>query len=112
MGGGFGPRLPFAVMRRLAIVLLLALGLVAVVATGPSAVGGAPAAAAHPEPGDIDGDGVRDEFDNCPQTRNGDQGNADGDDLGDRCDTDADGDGVENSTPYLDRGADNCPLAP
>jgi len=71
---------------------------------------GPPVAAAHPEPGDVDGDGIRDEFDNCRETRNADQGNADGDTLGDRCDTDADNDTVPNSVPYLDRGEDNCPL--
>ncbi len=35
-------------------------------------------AAIHPEPGDVDGDEVRDEFDNCPTVRNGSQVNTDG----------------------------------
>jgi len=99
-------------MRRLGIVLLLALGLVALVATGPSAVSGPPVAAAHTEPGDVDGDGVRDENDNCPDVRNADQGNVDGDGIGNRCDPDADGDTVQNSLPYPDRGPDNCGLIP
>ena len=34
-------------------------------------------AAIHPEPGDVDGDEVRDEFDNCPTVRNGSQVNTD-----------------------------------
>jgi Thrombospondin type 3 repeat len=102
-------------MRRLGIVLLLAFGLVAGVATTPSVLESPSVAAAHPEPGDIDGDGVGDKVDNCPETRNGDQRNTDsdtpnGDSFGDRCDTDADADGVENSLPYLDRGQDNCPV--
>ena len=66
--------------------------------------GGASATtAAHPEPGDVDGDGVRDEFDNCPQNRNGDQADADADLLGDACDADADNDTYANAD-------DNCPL--
>jgi hypothetical protein len=95
------------------IAAILAAGL-----AGPATVAlGPPVAAAHPEPGDVDGDGIRDEFDNCRETRNADQSNTDrtfagGDVLGDRCDTDADADGVTNSVPYLDRGADNCPLTP
>ena len=74
--------------------------------------GGRTARAAHPEPGDVDGDEVRDEFDNCPNDRNGSQVNTDrdlvadppmpgGDAAGDACDADDDADGV------LDAG-DNC----
>jgi hypothetical protein len=96
-------------MKRLGLIFLLALGLVAAV---PVAVGAAPPAAVHPEPGDVDGDGVRDENDNCPDTRNGNQSDIDGDRLGDRCDSDADADGDTNSLPYLEGGADNCPLVP
>ena len=65
------------------------------------------AAVKHPEPGDRDGDGVRDESDNCPDARNGDQRNTDGlPDGGDACDRDMDQDGFFNdgSAP-----ADNCP---
>jgi len=98
-------------MRTKLVGGLVAAALVAVGLAGPAPIAlGPPVAAAHPEPGDVDGDGIRDQFDNCPQTRNADQGNADRDTLGDRCDTDADGDGVTNSVPYLDRGDDNCPL--
>jgi hypothetical protein len=94
-------------MRRLGVLLLVAAGFAGL----PAALAVTPQAAfAHPEPGDIDGDGIRDEFDNCPQTRNADQSDVDGDELGDRCDKDADNDGFENSLPYLDSGDDNCPL--
>jgi len=65
-----------------------------------------PAAAfAHPEPGDMDGDGVRDEADNCISIRNGDQRDTDADGIGDKCDDDADADTIPN-------GSDNCPYAP
>ena len=89
-------------MGRLGTILLLVASLLAV---GPGV------AAAHPEPNDVDGDGVLNERDNCATTRNADQKDTDGDGPGDRCDDDADADGVTNSLPYLDRGADNCPLA-
>jgi Thrombospondin type 3 repeat/RTX calcium-binding nonapeptide repeat (4 copies) len=59
------------------------------------------ARAAHPEPGDVDGDEVRDENDNCPTVKNGSQANADGDGEGDACDADDDNDGVPDS-------GDNC----
>jgi hypothetical protein len=88
-------------MRGLGHTILLAAALVAVLAA---------TAAAHPEPNDVDGDGVRNEFDNCLNTRNADQKDKDLDGAGDRCDTDADADGVTNSVPYLDTGNDNCPL--
>ena len=52
---------------------------------------------------DGDGDGVADSLDNCPLTANADQADADGDGIGDVCDTDDDGDGLED-------GQDNCPL--
>jgi hypothetical protein len=90
-------------MRRWGVLLLVVAGL------------GVPAATAlaHPEPGDVDGDGVGDQVDNCPQTINGDQQDTDRDRLGDRCDTDADNDGVPNPVPYyndIEAGTDNCPL--
>jgi cysteine-rich repeat protein len=52
---------------------------------------------------DFDGDGIPDDGDNCPQTPNKDQADADGDGVGDMCDADldADGDGVSNAE-------DNC----
>lgn len=81
-----------------------------VVCTGPLAAG----AAAHPEPGDSDGDNVFDYDhpnrgnrpfpDNCPTVRNADQRNADGDEAGDACDLDDDNDGIlDRATP-----PDNC----
>jgi hypothetical protein len=77
---------------------------------------------------DFDGDGIEDEFDNCPFVSNYDQADADGDVVGDSCDvcpmasdpgqgdidadgvgdacsTDIDGDQVLNTD-------DNCPLVP
>ena len=64
------------------------------------------ARAAHPEPGDMDGDEVRDEFDNCPTVKNGSQVNSDGDTQGDACDADDDNDGVPDAQP------DNCRIVP
>ncbi len=73
---------------------------------------GRSARAAHPEPGDADGDEVRDEVDNCPTAKNGSQTNTDTqpgfpnpDGQGDACDPDDDGDGV------LDVN-DNCRVTP
>ncbi|HBF12605.1 MAG TPA: hypothetical protein DDW49_04320 [Deltaproteobacteria bacterium] len=43
---------------------------------------------------DSDGDNVLDEEDNCPDVLNGNQSDIDGDDVGDACDDDADGDGL------------------
>jgi len=59
---------------------------------------------------DLDGDGLTDFFDNCPNTPNADQRDSDGDGLGDSCDptingADLDEDGVE----FL---LDNCPYTP
>ncbi len=61
----------------------------------------------HGAPGnDSDGDGVKDDADNCPGIYNPDQTDSDGDAVGDACDepeaSDSDGDGVED-------GSDNCP---
>ena len=43
---------------------------------------------------DLDGDGVKDTNDNCKNKPNSDQRNLDGDDFGDACDEDLDGDGI------------------
>lgn len=43
---------------------------------------------------DTDGDGIKDNQDNCVNAANADQANSDGDDFGDVCDTDDDNDGV------------------
>lgn len=45
---------------------------------------------------DIDGDTVCGDIDNCPSTANTLQTDLDGDDLGDACDADADGDGYDS----------------
>ena len=47
---------------------------------------------------DSDGDGVNDDADNCPAIANADQADLDGDGLGDACDSDRDGDGVDNGS--------------
>jgi RTX calcium-binding nonapeptide repeat (4 copies)/Thrombospondin type 3 repeat len=59
------------------------------------------AGVAHPEPGDVDGDEVRDEVDNCPFVKNGSQIDTDGDRQGDACDDDDDNDARPD-------GQDNC----
>lgn len=47
---------------------------------------------------DVDGDGVLDGVDNCPLVSNADQLDQDGDEAGDACDPDVDGDGESNVT--------------
>lgn len=54
---------------------------------------------------DADGDGVPDDFDNCPTVANPGQTDVDSDDIGDACDPDNDNDGVDDA-------ADNCPSLP
>ncbi|HUR86775.1 MAG TPA: thrombospondin type 3 repeat-containing protein [Solirubrobacteraceae bacterium] len=84
-------------------MLLLATGVA--VSAGALATGAVPSpvgiAQAHPEPGDVDGDLVPNEADNCPTVPNGAQVNTDGDPLGDSCDPDDDDDGVADTS-------DNC----
>ncbi|WP_284450098.1 thrombospondin type 3 repeat-containing protein [Spongiibacter tropicus] len=57
---------------------------------------------------DSDDDGVGDNGDNCPNTANADQLNSDDDSLGNACDNDDDGDGVDdvNDAFPLDPGED------
>jgi hypothetical protein len=45
---------------------------------------------------DNDNDGVENAVDNCPDQANADQKDLDGDDVGDACDSDIDGDGASN----------------
>jgi hypothetical protein len=57
---------------------------------------------------DRDGDGIPDEADNCPSVPNLDQADLDGDDVGNVCDHDADGDGY-----YCPKCFETpCPLMP
>ena len=63
---------------------------------------------------DTDNDGLGDNSDNCPQVANDSQEDMDADEIGDQCDADTDGDGVENTldvfpfdaTEALDSDAD------
>jgi hypothetical protein len=59
----------------------------------------------NPQPGDVDGDGVGDAEDNCPEDANPSQKDTDGDTEGNACDPDKDEDGVAN-------GDDSCPVVP
>lgn len=70
---------------------------------------------------DVDNDGILNSSDNCPDIANGDQANRDSDLFGDACDTDADGDGVDDKVENGNgsysvlapaSGGDNCPLIP
>ena len=51
------------------------------------------------EPFDYDNDRIIDDDDNCPLMFNPNQEDLNGDNTGDACDDDIDGDGVENSLP-------------
>ncbi len=58
---------------------------------------------------DADMDGVQDAIDNCPGLANPDQADLDGDTIGDRCDTDADGDGLSRREEIVARSDDTDP---
>ena len=51
---------------------------------------------------DLDGDGIINSDDNCPETSNAGQEDLDGDNIGDVCDNDIDGDGVTNENEQND----------
>jgi MYXO-CTERM domain-containing protein len=55
---------------------------------------------------DFDGDGVENNVDNCPNTPNPDQDDADGDDIGDACDEPADAGGDTGMDAGMDTGTD------
>ena len=50
-----------------------------------------------PPVSDLDGDGIADAVDNCPSVPNADQADADGDSLGNACDSDANGDRIADA---------------
>ncbi|MHB8634186.1 MAG: thrombospondin type 3 repeat-containing protein [Thermoplasmatota archaeon] len=65
---------------------------------------------------DRDGDGVPDAQDNCPSLYNPDQADLDHDGIGDACDVDMDGDGINDKVAPGEDAAkailDNCPSVP
>ncbi|HET6398954.1 MAG TPA: thrombospondin type 3 repeat-containing protein, partial [Candidatus Thermoplasmatota archaeon] len=61
---------------------------------------------------DSDGDGIADIQDNCKTVPNRNQENMDGDQFGDACDPDIDGDGVPQVGAVAGLYLDNCPLHP
>ena len=63
-------------------------------------------------PDDIDGDGVPDQVDNCPELANPEQDNFDNDDLGDACDEDDDNDGEPDESDCAPLDAAVHPQAP
>ncbi|MHB8632607.1 MAG: thrombospondin type 3 repeat-containing protein [Thermoplasmatota archaeon] len=66
-------------------------------------------------PGDVDGDGAPDWMDNCPTLYNPDQADLDHDGIGDVCDPDMDGDGINDKLASGDSKEtflDNCPRVP
>jgi hypothetical protein len=91
------------------VVCLLALGMLAVPSAAFAQGEGEPTPVV-----DTDGDGTPDGGDNCPDTPNEDQANADGDAQGDACDpepNDAENDG-DRDNDGAPNGEDNCPDTP
>ena len=64
--------------------------------------------ASIPSPNDTDCDGILNADDNCPNTKNGDQRDSDGDGQGDACDSDDDNDGVDDFYEGTRTPLDNC----
>jgi hypothetical protein len=73
---------------------------------GEMILGSAAAGASFGAGGDVDGDGVLDDTDNCPTAANPDQADADADGVGDACDTSAGkcGDGTVDPGEACDLG--------
>jgi len=63
-------------------------------------------------PDDFDGDGIMNQFDNCPTDPNPNQSDFDGDSEGDVCDADIDGDGVVNDVDVCDFTPAGAPVQP
>jgi len=58
---------------------------------------------------DSDTDGIFDHVDNCPSVKNSNNADVDRDGIGDVCDLDMDGDGINDKLPdFTDTGKDNC----
>lgn len=93
-------------MKRQLVILCVALASVAMMSTD---------AFAHHRPdhgkgtqppvSDMDGDGIVDGSDNCPDNHNPDQADSDGNGVGDACTPDYDGDGISD-------WSDNCYYTP